>query len=246
MMKPHDLYREVAFMLVIVVCVQITVFLLFYLLERLNPARPIVRPKGFELVWVLINAFAITWANVAMYYYSPSGGVIDTGLPPVTAGLIYYLIYTFVAYWYHRMRHSNKFLWRYVHRFHHSAPQMETTVAFYKHPTEYILNTAIVLSLAWVLSVPVEAVALALTIEGCLECFHHSNIKIPKKYHWIGWFIQTPEMHLIHHEYGQHRYNYATCLWDTIFGTARVSTKWNGRLGFKSSFDTYSHILLKK
>ncbi len=123
---------------------------------------------------------------------------------------------------------------------------METSIAFYKHPTEYILNSVIVITLGWFFSVPVEAIAIALTIEGCLESFHHSNINIPKKFEWIGWIIQTPKMHLIHHEYGEHRYNYATFLWDTVFKTARVSTKWNGRLGFKSSFDTKSHVLLKK
>jgi len=233
-------------MLITIIVIQFTVFSFFFTLERLIPAHTINRPKSFGLVWVAVNAFALVWANAGMYYYLSLDGVFDLGLGPVASGFFYYMVYSFTAYWYHRVRHSNFYLWQFIHKFHHSTPQMETIVAFYKHPTEYMLNSIVVLTLAWLFSMPIEAIVLALAIEGCLECFHHSNIKIAKKYDWIGWIIQTPKMHLIHHQYGCHRYNYATFLWDTVFGTARVSTKWNGRLGFDSSFDTYNHVLLKK
>jgi len=235
-------------MIVTILMIQMIVFLLFFLLERLYPAREIKRANSFWLALMAVNALAVIWIQVAIYVYADltTHGLFNLTDNPVAAGLIFYFIYSFISYWYHRLRHSTYLLWRFVHRFHHSSPQMETAIAFYKHPTEYIVNTCVILSLGWCLSMPVESIALALAIEGCLECFHHSNIKINKKLNWIGWNIQTPEMHLIHHEYGNHRYNYATFLWDTIFRTARISTEWNGKLGFDSSFDTYYHITLKK
>ena len=226
--------------------IQALCFTVFCLLERLAPARPTIRAKGFATAWLGVNLFAVVWIKTAIYYYVPIEGLIDLQLGLIESGLFYYLIYSFIAYWYHRGRHCHRFLWRYIHKFHHSSPQMETLIAFYKHPTEYLLNSLIILGLGYLFSMPIEAIAMALAIEGCLECFHHSNIRIPKKFNWIGWIIQTPEMHLIHHEYGTHRYNYATFLWDTVFKTARISTKWNGQLGFDSSFDTYGNITFKK
>jgi sterol desaturase/sphingolipid hydroxylase (fatty acid hydroxylase superfamily) len=47
--------------------------------------------------------------------------------------------------------------------------------------------------------------------------FQHANIKTPQ---WLGYFIQRPEMHNVHHARGIHRYNYADLpLWDIVFGT---------------------------
>ena len=34
---------------------------------------------------------------------------------------------------------------------------------------------------------------------------YHSNIKTPK---WFRYFIQTPELHSIHHQFGVHKYNF--------------------------------------
>jgi len=49
--------------------------------------------------------------------------------------------------------------------------------------------------------------------------FQHANIRTP---HWLGYLIQRPESHNIHHARGVHRYNYSDLpLWDMVFGTFR-------------------------
>ena len=123
---------------------------------------------------------------------------------------------------------------------------MQTLVAFFRHPLEMLLNTVYLLLLGIVIfGVSVEAIALALAIEGCLETFHHANIRISKKLYWLGNIIQLPHMHLVHHEYGLHRYNYSPFCWDAIFGTAAITHTWNQQLGFKDSNDTKKYFLLK-
>ena len=49
--------------------------------------------------------------------------------------------------------------------------------------------------------------------------FQHANIKTP---YWLGYLIQRPESHAVHHGRGIHRYNYSDLpLWDILFGTFR-------------------------
>jgi len=49
--------------------------------------------------------------------------------------------------------------------------------------------------------------------------FQHANIATP---HWLGYLIQRPESHHVHHARGVHAYNYSDLpLWDMLFGTFR-------------------------
>jgi sterol desaturase/sphingolipid hydroxylase (fatty acid hydroxylase superfamily) len=60
--------------------------------------------------------------------------------------------------------------------------------------------------------------------------FQHANIKTPR---WLGYLIQRPESHSVHHERGLHRYNYADLpLWDMVFGTFRNPEHMSEEVGF--------------
>ena len=49
------------------------------------------------------------------------------------------------------------------------------------------------------------------------ELFYHWNIRTPR---WLGYLVQRPESHCIHHLRGFHRCNYSDLpLWDILFGT---------------------------
>lgn len=113
------LTQEDLIMLIIIVFIQIFVFFFFFFLERFIPARKINRADSFTLAWVAINAFAVTWANVSMHYYASIDGILKHNLNAVVSGLMFYFCYSFIAYWYHRIRHSNKYLWQFIHKFHH-------------------------------------------------------------------------------------------------------------------------------
>jgi sterol desaturase/sphingolipid hydroxylase (fatty acid hydroxylase superfamily) len=49
------------------------------------------------------------------------------------------------------------------------------------------------------------------------EYFYHANFKSPR---WLKYFVQTPELHSVHHELDVHRYNFGDLpIWDHLFGT---------------------------
>jgi len=64
----------------------------------------------------------------------------------------------------------------------------------------------------------------------CREMFYHSNLRTA---HWVGYFLQRPEHHSIHHEIDIHDFNYGDITWwDRLFGTFRDTDKFASRCGF--------------
>jgi len=65
--------------------------------------------------------------------------------------------------------------------------------------------------------------------------FQHWNVRTPQ---WLGYIIQRPESHCVHHRLGVHYYNFADLpLWDIVFGTFRNPRQFNGECGFEHGAD---------
>lgn len=121
-------------------------------------------------------------------------------------------------YWWHRARHQNAWLWRHVHRFHHSAERIEIIASFYKTPLEITINGVLSSFILYCLlgCSPAQA-SIAILMTGIAELFYHWNIKTP---HWLGYLIQRPESHCVHHQQNHHHHNYSDLpMWDILFGT---------------------------
>jgi sterol desaturase/sphingolipid hydroxylase (fatty acid hydroxylase superfamily) len=75
-----------------------------------------------------------------------------------------------------------------------------------------------------------ETLAVAARHRGDARSFYHANVRTPR---WLRFFIQTPELHSIHHQYDVHRYNFSDIpLWDRLFGTYKDTTDFSSRCGF--------------
>lgn len=128
------------------------------------------------------------------------------------------LIYELAHYGYHRLAHGWDPLWRLTHQMHHSAESLDAFGAYYLHPLDNFMFTSLG-SLVFfpVLGLSMEAGLIAsvfLTFNGV---FQHANLRTPR---WLGYLIQRPESHRVHHGRGIHRYNYSDLpLWDMLFGT---------------------------
>jgi len=142
-----------------------------------------------------------------------------------------YIVITFLYYWWHRWRHASDFLWRWIHQVHHSPQRIEVVTSFYKHPFELLANgilSSAILYLLVGLSPPAASYAVLLT--GLAELFYHWNVPTP---YWLGFLIQRPESHCVHHQEGLHSYNYGDLpIWDMLFGTFRNPRSWDERCGF--------------
>jgi sterol desaturase/sphingolipid hydroxylase (fatty acid hydroxylase superfamily) len=142
-----------------------------------------------------------------------------------------FLVLEFGIYFWHRTMHSWDPLWRLTHQMHHAAERVDIWGAYYFHPIDMLgwalLGSACLVGIFGMTPEAAVVVAVITTIPGM---FQHLNVRTP---HWLGYFLQRPESHLIHHERGVHAYNYGDIpLPDMIFGTFRNPRQWEGRNGF--------------
>lgn len=142
-----------------------------------------------------------------------------------------YLIITFGYYWWHRARHEIPLLWRWLHQIHHSPARLELIATFYKHPLEILVNSVLNAMILHVLvGITPFATSIAVALAAIAELFYHWNIRTP---HWLGYFIQRPESHRVHHRYAYHRNNYSDLpIWDIVFGTFENPRSSPQRCGF--------------
>lgn len=203
--------------------------------EALFPARRLPRVRGWQLMGL---------ASFAVYFYLSSylpilwDGYLArfqlfdlTGLGTWGGALAGLLVYELGAYWYHRSMHRFDFLWRGLHQMHHSSERLDTYSAFWFSVPDMTGWTAVgSLMLVLVVGVNAQAATIILLTVFFAAVLQHANIRTPR---WLGYFIQRPEQHSVHHGRGIHRYNYADLpIFDLVFGTFRNPEGFNPETGF--------------
>jgi sterol desaturase/sphingolipid hydroxylase (fatty acid hydroxylase superfamily) len=205
--------------------------------ERLWPAHewPKVRAWWGRVIFVNVIQLGIVvlagqtwdrWLNSASLFHLRDH--FGTG----SQAAIAYLVSTFVYYGWHRFRHESAWFWRVCHQLHHSPRRLEVVTSFYKHPFEIFLNSLISATLVYtVLGCSIEAGAIYTLLTAIAELFYHWNVHTPR---WLGYLIQRPESHRIHHQYRHHTQNFADLpLWDWMFGTFKNPTRFESACGFE-------------
>jgi sterol desaturase/sphingolipid hydroxylase (fatty acid hydroxylase superfamily) len=214
----------------------------FFIAERIFPGRVLPHSSGWYSRAVFLNLCqfgiimlaGVTWDR---WLQGDSFLNIAKVLPPIQQGLLSWFIGTFIFYWWHRARHKSNLLWIGLHQIHHSASRIEILTSFYKHPLEIAANSIIISFVLFViLGASPEAAAWFNLFAASGELFYHSNLKTP---HWVGYFMQRPEHHSIHHQFGVHDYNYGDITWwDRLFGTFRDTQEFMERCGFREGSET--------
>ena len=150
------------------------------------------------------------------------------------ATAIAFLVMTFVSYWQHRIKHMIPALWRYLQQINHSPRRLELLTSFYRNPLEILLNMFVIsLVLYLVVGAPQQVAVDAVLLLGLTDMFYHWNIRTPR---WLGFIIQRPESHCIHHCTGVHAYNYGDiAIWDILFGTFKNPASYSGASGFEGA-----------
>jgi sterol desaturase/sphingolipid hydroxylase (fatty acid hydroxylase superfamily) len=156
----------------------------------------------------------------------------------VTGGVLVGLpVFTLATALLHRAYHHVDLLWRWVHQLHHAPQRLDVAGAVVFTPQEVVLNVALFqLVVVFVLGLaPLAAAALG-TLTAFYGMFQHFNIRTPA---WLGWFIQRPEAHGVHHRRGFHAYNYSDFPpWDMLMGTWRNPREFHGDVGFEGEAAT--------
>ncbi len=196
--------------------------LVMMLVERLAPGRTLPRVQGWWMRAMLVSGIQAGAVLLAGIVWDPwmqthrLWSVDSWGFWPCV--LVGYVSITFVYYFWHRARHEVPFLWRVFHQLHHSPQRIEIITSFYKHPLEILANSVLSSAILYlIVGVNPEVASVAVLLTGLAELFYHFNIRTP---HWVGYLIQRPESHCLHHKKGHHTKNFSDLpVWDMLFGT---------------------------
>jgi sterol desaturase/sphingolipid hydroxylase (fatty acid hydroxylase superfamily) len=207
-----------------------------FLVEWLWPANALPRVKAWWPRVLLVNGIQLGMVFVAGVSWDRwlAGASLFQArdhLGDFSSGLLAYFVSSFVYYWWHRLRHESKLFWLLCHQLHHSPRRIEIAASFYKHPVEIFLNSLVSSAIIFtLLGSTVTAGAWCMLFSAAAEFFYHWNVRTPR---WLGYLVQRPESHRVHHRYRHHTQNFADLpLWDMLFGTFKNPRVMPRRCGF--------------
>ncbi|HEY3665472.1 MAG TPA: sterol desaturase family protein [Polyangiaceae bacterium] len=209
-------------------------FAIGLVLERVFAARPLPKVRGWWLrasisfvSTIAVNAIvpalvAERFAALSLFQLRSWGTVAGAGVALVCSD--------FAGYWLHRAQHRSPAFWRWTHQMHHSAERVDVIGAAYFHPLDIAVQGVVSTAVVALLGVTPTAAALAGIVGVLLAVFQHLNVRTPA---WVGYLVQRPEGHSVHHARGVHAYNYGNlALCDLLFGTFRNPREFSTEAGF--------------
>ena len=192
------------------------------LFEALAPGKKLPKVKGwipralgsFVVYFYLSSYLPLLWDSTLAQYQLFNLESMNV----FAAAGIAVLVYELGVYVWHRTMHETNWLWRSFHQMHHSAERLDTYGAFYFSPLDMAGFTFVgSLSLSLIVGISPLAITYFLFATMFLGIFQHTNVKTPQ---WLGYIVQRPESHSVHHSRGVHRYNYSDLpIFDIVFGT---------------------------
>jgi sterol desaturase/sphingolipid hydroxylase (fatty acid hydroxylase superfamily) len=204
--------------------------LVLQLLSRFWPVRAFDREPEYAVdALALVVALASQVAIVAVAYpwissiqdvpFVKAGVGFWYGLSPLAAGLAYFLLMDFLAYWFHRLNHV-PLLWS-THAFHHSPRNLNWASGMRGSPMHFVVLGVPSLALQVFYS-PEGAVLAAVTAYGAIHnSLIHSNVRVPTRQ--LNWIFVTGRSHFVHHGRDPHlggsNFGFLFTFWDRIFGT---------------------------
>lgn len=209
--------------------------------EARGPARPFPPRRGWRWLGVGFLALVATIGAVVPLLlpldWMAAHRWLDGARLGVAGGTaVGWLVLSFVTFAYHRAAHAWSPLWRISHQIHHSPQRVDISGSALFHPFEMVMQVLMQLFVTViVLGLDPLAAALVGVIAALAGIFQHWNVHTPR---WIGYVVQRPEAHCLHHERGVHARNYADFpLWDLLFGSFHNPKDFAGACGFDAPAD---------
>jgi sterol desaturase/sphingolipid hydroxylase (fatty acid hydroxylase superfamily) len=196
----------------------------------------LVQPSIFVFIFFLGNLWFPQYENLLAAY-------------PFWVHFIAFLVFDdLTQYWWHRLSHSNKFMWK-LHRPHHVIPEMGVLVTYRNAFLYYAFMPGIWLSAiliflgmgyVYLFYLPIKLVVIILAhSETKWDRFLYQH-KILSPLAWvIERLISTPSTHFAHHgltvedgiSHPNGNYGNLLFLWDVLFGTAKITRKYPTEFG---------------
>lgn len=212
----------------------LAMFAALALAEHVFPGRPLPRVPGWRpralavfVLYVLLSSYLpLLWAQTL----APLQLLDLSGWPTGAAAALGLIVYELFAYAYHRGMHSVGAWFRLSHQMHHSAERLDVYGAFWFSPLDIVGWTLVPSVALTLLGLPPAAATATILVVTFLGIFQHANLRTPR---WLGYLVQRPESHTIHHARGIHAKNYADLpLIDMMFGSFENPRRFEHATGF--------------
>ena len=135
---------------------------------------------------------------------------------------LFVVSHDFYIYWFHRLQHRNRFLWR-IHEAHHSVREVDWIAGARSHALEILINQSIEVGAMTLLGASPPVMLAKGVISIVWGMWIHANIDVRSGA--LQYVINGPEMHRWHHavDFVAPGHNFATkfAFWDYMFGTVR-------------------------
>lgn len=212
----------------------LAMFALLALAEHAFPGRRLPPVPGwrlralavFVLYFLLSSYLPLLWAESL----APLQLFDLSSWPTWAAAALGLIVYELFAYAYHRGMHSIDAWFRLSHQMHHSAERLDVYGAFWFSPLDIVGWTLVPSVALTLLGLPPAAATATLLVITFLAIFQHANLRTPR---WLGYVVQRPESHTVHHARGIHAKNYADLpLIDMLFGSFENPRRFEHVTGF--------------
>ncbi|MAX71716.1 MAG: fatty acid hydroxylase [Flavobacteriaceae bacterium] len=206
-----------------------------FLWEQLFPARQLPEIKYWKLrgllffmIYILLTTYIpLLWNDFFASYQLFNLSHLSFSLQ-VVLGVVLFQV---VQYGWHISMHKSDFLFRISHQMHHSAERLDVPSVFMFSINDMI-GLSLVGSIAFslIMGLGPQAITIIILTLTFLGIFQHANINTPR---WLGYVVQRPESHTLHHAKGIHKYNYADLpIVDMIFGTFKNPKTYEHETGY--------------
>lgn len=206
-----------------------------FIWESLFPARELPKIKFWKLRGLLFFiAFMLLTTYIPLLWdgFLASFQLMDLSHLNIAVQVILGIfVFELVQYGWHISMHKSDFLFRVSHQIHHSAERLDVPSTFLFSLND-IIGISLVgsISFAVIMGLSPQAITIIILATTFMGVFQHANIKTPR---WVGYIIQRPESHTIHHAKGIHRYNYTDLpVIDMMFGTFKNPKNYEHETGY--------------
>jgi sterol desaturase/sphingolipid hydroxylase (fatty acid hydroxylase superfamily) len=171
-------------------------------------------------------------------------------LPKFLEIALAFVLLDYTLYLWHVLTHKIPFLWRF-HKIHHADLDLTVLTAIRFHFAEMAISVIFRAGQILIIGVAPRALEIWQTLLFMSIFFHHSNVRLPKKFEEkLEFFIVTPRLHGIHHSIKKDErdsnWSSGLSLWDLLHGTFRRDIpQAEITIGLKE-FETQESVILRK
>lgn len=208
-----------------------------YILELVNAGKPYIIPRlqyAVSYTHHLKNIATVSFIDIVSFYIvihfisiqTINSRLLDSILF-IPHSFCFELVFDFCHYWFHRLLHTNKQLYKYIHSHHHSNSKITVYSTFEQNPIDLLLTNMIPICIsATIIPSTPYFIFLFFWYKTFLEISGHLGkenkglsfpqcVWIPK---YLGICLKSKN-HNYHHTKPMKNFGKRFSIWDKVFGT---------------------------